>query len=45
MSKSEDFPASETSLAVTYFLAERHPVLRRRDHASGSCAERENLSP
>jgi hypothetical protein len=36
---------SRDKLGTYLCLAKRHPVLRQRDHVSGSCVERVNLSP
>src|SRR5450759_2732420 len=42
-SKPGPHPSSGKSMAGTYVLAMRCPVLRRRDSHSGSCTELENL--
>src|SRR5674476_872164 len=42
-SKPGPHPSSGKSMAETYVLAMRCPVLRRRDSHSGSCTELENL--
>ena len=42
-SKPGPLPSSGKSMAETYLLAMRCPVLRRRDSHSGFCTELENL--
>jgi len=42
-SKPGPLPSSGKSMAETYVLAMRCPVLRRRDSHSGFCTELENL--
>jgi hypothetical protein len=44
MSEPEGAFTSGINLAVTYVLAKWRPVYRQRERASGSYAERENLS-
>src|ERR1700747_2664341 len=43
-SKPGPLPSSGKSMAETYLLAMRCPVLRRRDSHSGFCTELENLA-
>jgi len=45
MSKPGDVANPGGVRRVTWLLSGRHPAWRRRDPASGPCAERGNLSP